>query len=158
MMLKLLIAEAEGFSPEALTRLREFADVDTRDLSRAELLASVHDVDVLWVRLRNRIDARVMAAAPRLKVIVTNTTGVNHIDLEEAARRKIRVVSLKGETDFLRSIRATAELTIGLLLSLTRHIPAAAAHVANGGWDRYPFKGNDLYGRTAGIVGNFMDD
>jgi D-3-phosphoglycerate dehydrogenase / 2-oxoglutarate reductase len=150
---RLLIAEAAGFSPDALSRLRQFADVTTGDLSRDELIASVRDVDILWVRLRNRIDEQVMDAAPRLKIIVTNTTGINHVNVGEASLRGIRLLSLKGEAEFLRTVRATAELTMGLLLSLTRHIPAATAHVAGGGWDRYPFQGHDLYGRTAGIVG-----
>jgi D-3-phosphoglycerate dehydrogenase / 2-oxoglutarate reductase len=152
-MLKLLIAESTGFSPVALARLREVAQVAERDLSRQQLLAALPDVDILWVRLRNRIDEEMLSAAPRLKWLVTNTTGVAHIDLEAAARRNVRVLTLRDESTFLSTIRATAELTIGLLLSLTRCLPAAMHHTKDGGWDRYPFKGQDLYGRTAGIVG-----
>ena len=66
-MLKLLIAESTGFSPVALARLRQVAQVAERDLSRQQLLAALPDVDVLWVRLRNRIDEEMLSAAPRLK-------------------------------------------------------------------------------------------
>jgi D-3-phosphoglycerate dehydrogenase len=123
------------------------------DLDRGGLLAAVEEADVLWVRLRNRIDAEVMTAAKRLKVIATPTTGLNHIDLEEAGRRGIRVLSLRGETDFLKHIRATAEHTLALALALLRHVPEATAHVRDGGWNRDLFKGRELYGKTVGVVG-----
>jgi D-3-phosphoglycerate dehydrogenase / 2-oxoglutarate reductase len=151
--MKLLIAEAAGFSGEALRRLREVLDVETGDLSREELLKSVRAVDILWVRLRTRIDSEVMDAAPHLRIVVTNTTGLDHVDLEEAARRNIRIVSLRGESVFLNTVTATAELTLALLLALVRRVPAAVAHARDGGWDRYPFKGVDLAGKTAGVVG-----
>jgi D-3-phosphoglycerate dehydrogenase len=151
--MNLLVAESRDFSPDALAALQHVAHVRTGDLTRAELLDAVADVDILWVRLRSRIDGEVMDTAPHLKIIVTNTTGVDHIDLDAAARRGIRVLSLQGETAFLNTVTATAELTVALLLALVRRLPRAAAHAAGGGWDRYPFKGHDLSGKTAGIVG-----
>jgi D-3-phosphoglycerate dehydrogenase len=63
------------------------------------------------------------------------------------------VLSLQGEREFLKEIRATAEHTLGLVLSLLRRLPAAARHVTNGGWSRDPFQGAELHGKTAGIVG-----
>lgn len=151
--LTVLIAEANGFSPLALRQLREHAHVVEADLDRAGLLAAVAEADVLWVRLRNRIDDEVLQAGRRLRAIVTNTTGLTHIDVAGAERRGIAVLSLRGEADFLRTVRATAELTLGLMVALVRRLPAAAAHAAAGGWDRYGFKGHDLYEKTAGIVG-----
>jgi D-3-phosphoglycerate dehydrogenase / 2-oxoglutarate reductase len=151
--MNLLVAESRDFSPDALAALQRAAQVRTGDLTRAELLDALADVDILWIRLRSRIDGEVMDAAPHLKIIVTNTTGVDHIDLDAAARRGIRVLSLRGETAFLNTVTATAELTVALLLALVRRLPRAAAHAAGGGWDRYPFKGHDLSGKTAGIVG-----
>jgi D-3-phosphoglycerate dehydrogenase / 2-oxoglutarate reductase len=150
---KLLLAESRGFPTAALATLQRAADVTCADLDRPGLLAAVRDADALWVRLRNRIDAELLEAAPRLKVLVTPTTGLNHIDLAETTRRGIQVLSLRGEADFLRDVRATAELTIGLILSLVRHIPAAAAHARAGGWNRDDFEGRELFGKTAGVVG-----
>lgn len=150
---KLLVAESVGFSCAALARLREAMVVVDANLDRPGLLGAVRDADVLWVRLRHRIDREVFDAAPNLTAVVTNTTGLNHIDLEEAQRRFIRVISLRGEADFLKEIRATAELTVGIALALLRRIPDAHAHVLAGGWDRDVFKGNELHGKTAGIVG-----
>ena len=149
----ILIAESNGFSPEALAMLRAGAEVTAADLTRGGLLAALPAADVLWVRLRNRIDAEVFDAAPNLKIVVTNTTGLNHIDLVEAERRGVEILSLRGEQEFLADIRATAELTIGLLLAMIRKIPQAVEHSRTGLWQRDLFKGHELYGKTVGIVG-----
>ncbi len=149
----LLIAESNDFSTRAISKLETKFDVRLADYEREALQANLADVDVLWVRLRNMIDKPMLDAATKLKVIATNTTGLNHIALDEAAKRNIEVVSLKGEYEFLADIRATAEHTIGLTLALTRNLPAAHQHVCDGGWDRYGFKGHELYQRTVGIIG-----
>lgn len=151
--MRILIAESDGFSPAALERLRGRAEVVEADLDRAGLVAAAGAVDVLWVRLRNQIDEEILNAASRLKIIVTNTTGTNHIDLEGARTRGVHVISLRGEVELLKTVRGTAELTLGLVLAVVRHLPAATAHVREGGWNRYRFKGHDLYNKTAGIVG-----
>lgn len=151
--LRLLIAESKGFSAEAVRLLQQNYVVDRQDLDRTGLLHAVGDADVLWVRLRHMIDAEVMDAGPDLQVIATNTTGLNHIDLEEADRRGIQVVSLKGEVDFLDSIRATAEHTIALTLALLRRIPDAHQHVCDGHWDRGQFQGGEIHEKTVGIIG-----
>ncbi len=150
---RLLIAESSEFSPKALSLLNEHFEVACEDFDRAGLLNRVADANVLWVRLRNRIDAEVMDHAPHLRMIATNTTGLNHIDLEAAEARNIRVLSLRGEVEFLKDIRATAELTLGLTLALLRQIPAAHQHVMEGSWDRYLFRGVEVYRRTVGILG-----
>jgi D-3-phosphoglycerate dehydrogenase len=150
---RILISESGGFSPKAAELLGRVGELVLADLDRSGLLAAVGAADVLWIRLRNRIDAEVMSTGRHLKVIATPTTGLNHIDLEEAGRRGIQVLSLRGETDFLKDIRATAEHTLALILALLRHIPGATAHVQDGGWNRDLFKGRELHGKTVGIVG-----
>ena len=142
-----------AFSPLALERLSEIGTVTLADAGERELRTLAADADVLWVRLRHRIDATVMDAAPRLRFLVTPTTGLNHIDTEEAARRGIRVLSLQGAREFLDGVRATAEHTIGLMLALLRGIPASTRHVRAGGWNRDLFRGRELYGKTVGVVG-----
>jgi D-3-phosphoglycerate dehydrogenase len=151
--MKVLLAESADFSDKALDLLCRYCDVRALDLNRIELLSEVHKIDVLWTRLRHRVDAELLAVAPRLKAVVTPTTGLNHVDLEEAERRGIHVISLRGETEFLKEVRATAELTVGLLFALLRHVPAAAAHAREGNWNRDLFKGQELYGKTVGVVG-----
>lgn len=151
--MNILIAECRNFSDEAAGILGEANTVRLADLSRHELAHSLAETEVLWVRLRHQIDEALLEEAPRLKVVATPTTGLNHIDVEALKRRGIKLVSLKGEADFLSEVRATAEHTIGLMLSLLRSIPAAASHVCAGGWNRDLFRGHELYGKTVGIVG-----
>ena len=149
----ILVAESLDFSKEAAALLRRCGRMTFEDLDRPSLLRAVAKTEVLWVRLRNQIDAEVMENAPHLRTIVSPTTGLNHIDLEEAARRGIRVLSLRDDTEFLKTVRATAEHTVGLMMALIRHIPAARAHVVSGGWTRDKFRGNEIAGKTAGVVG-----
>ena len=127
---RILVAESQGFSGEAAAVLAQIGDVNLADLDRATLLRHVGEADILWVRLRTRIDSEVLGAATRLKMIVTPTTGLNHIDLTEAERRGVRVLSLRGETSILKNVRATAEHTIALILALSRRLPQAWSHVA----------------------------
>ena len=149
----ILISESSGFSRSAADVLAPAAELRLGDLDRAALLSEVRAADVLWIRLRHRIDREVFEAAPRLRMIATATTGLNHVDLDEAARREIQVISLRGETEFLRSIPATAEHTLALILALLRHVPAAVDHACGGGWNRDLFRGTDLCGKTAGLIG-----
>ncbi len=147
------MTESADFSPRAVALLRQVGEVILADFDRQNLLSAVSKAEVLWVRLRHQIDAEIMAAAPHLRIIVSPTTGLNHIDLKEAIRRGIHVMSLRGETEFLKDIRATAEHTVALIFALLRHIPAAVTHVQAGGWNRDRFKGRELHEKTIGVVG-----
>ena len=149
----LLIAESKDFSPRALTILSSAFHIQCDDLDRVGLVSRMSEIDCLWVRLRTFIDSSLIAAAPKLKVIATNTTGLNHIDLIAAEKHGVGVVSLQGETDFLKTIRATAEFTIALTLAVLRNLNAAHQHVLAGGWDRVPFKGREIHDKTVGIIG-----
>lgn len=109
--------------------------------------------EVIWVRLDQTIDAAWLDANPEVRCLCSPTTGLDHIDVAECERRGIEIISLNGDTEFLRSIPATSELTIGLMLALLRKIPVAAEHARNGGWERERFQGRDLADCTVGIVG-----
>jgi D-3-phosphoglycerate dehydrogenase / 2-oxoglutarate reductase len=149
----ILVSESQDFSELAEAKLREYGDLLLEDCNRDNLIQSVARAEVLWIRLRHRIDREVLEAGKHLKMIVTPTTGLNHIDLATAAEKEIRVLSLRGEADFLKDVRATAELTIGLMLALIRRISHATNHVVHGGWNRDLFRGSELCGKTVGIVG-----
>jgi D-3-phosphoglycerate dehydrogenase len=150
---RLLIAESQDFSPTALQLLQTAFEIELKDLNRAELKKRIGDCEVLWVRLRTLLDREMLDAAPNLKIIATNTTGLNHLDLELAEKRRITIISLRGETDFLRTVRATAELTLGLTLACLRRIPLAHVSVLEGQWNRTPFKGSEIFDKRVGIIG-----
>lgn len=151
--MKILNAESHSYSPKALEILQRLGKVIQVDVERDELLELISDADVLIVRLRNRIDEEILDRAKHLQVIMSATTGTNHIDIDKANDRGISVLSLKGEQEFLRSVTATAELTWGLLLNLMRRLPEAMDHVATGQWNRDLFKGAELRDKTIGIIG-----
>ena len=150
---RILIAEPDDFSPRALALLEAAARVERRACDRAALAAALRAYDVVWFRLGHRIDRELLDGELRTRVLATPVTGLDHIDLDACRERGVRVVSLRGEVEFLRRVRATAELTVGLVLALLRHIPAAAASVQTGAWTRDPFRGQELYEKTAGVVG-----
>ena len=149
----ILVAESVRFAKQAATLLHELGSVRFAQLGRRPLIEQIAGVEILWIRLGNHVDREILSAAPNLRLIVSPTTGLNHIDLSEAEARGIRVLSLRGETNFLKELHATAELTVGLMLAVLRHIPAAVQHVQAAGWDRDLFCGNELFGKTVGVVG-----
>ncbi len=149
----ILVSESSNFSSAAAKRLEQAGRVIWADLDRAALLAAVSSADLLWVRLRHTIDREVIDASARLRAIASPTTGLNHIDVAYAEQRGIEIISLRGETEFLQGIFATGEHTLALILALVRHVPAAARQVVEGGWNRDPFRGRELHGKVAGIVG-----
>ena len=151
--MKIVNVESKGYSRAAKEILETVGEVVEANADYDELLRLAEDADVLIVRLRHRIDETLFRAAPGLKAIVTATTGLDHVDLEQAASHGVEVLSLRGETDFLAGITATAELTWGLVLSLVRRIPEAHRDVLSGRWDRDAFRGRDLKGKILGIVG-----
>lgn len=94
------------------------------------MLKGVVGKDALFCTLTDKIDAEVIEkAGPKLKVIATMSVGYEHIDLIECKKRKIRV----GYTPEVLT-DAVADLTIALLLSVTRRLIEASNDVHNGGW------------------------
>ncbi len=139
----------EPLSDEGLSRLREAVEVDVREgLSQEELVAAVAGYDALVVRSRTRVTAEVLAAGTRLRVVARAGAGVDNIDVEAATRRGILVVNAPhGNTV------AVAEHTMGLMLALARHIPAADAATKAGRWPKGALVGGELRGKVLGIVG-----
>lgn len=152
-MLRILNAESLNYSPKARSVLTSLGYLIEADLDQAGLVSHLGDIDILIVRLRNFIGRNVLDAAPNLKVIVTATTGLDHINMAYTITKGISVLSLRGEVGFLNNIPATAEHTWALLLALSRKLPQAYQSVLQGEWDRDRFRGRDLAGRRLGILG-----
>ncbi len=117
-----------------------------------EVLAAL---DACCAPLGHDVGAAKLDRCPNLAAIITNTTGVPHIDMDATAARGVRVFSLKDEQAFLATITPTAEHAWGLLLALTRRTPWAHQTVLGGVWDRYEFGAAPrmLSRMTLGIVG-----
>lgn len=150
---RILNTEPGRLSQESRLALRALALVDEVEADRKYLLENVSEYHGLFIGLRNIIDREVLDRAEQLRCIVTPTTGLNHIDMAFAEAKGVTVLSLRGETEFLSTVSATAELAWGMLLALVRKIPAANQSVIAGEWARDNFYGNELRGRTLGILG-----
>lgn len=150
----ILITESENYSKKAEDIYKSIGYVYyLESLNKKDAEKIKKEADILVVRLANNINKEWMDKMPNLKIIATPTTGLNHIDIGYAKSKNIEVISLRGKTDFLKNITSTAELSLGLLLSLLRNIPSAFENVKLGKWDRMSFRGHQLFGKTLGIIG-----
>ena len=145
------ILEPKDFSKKAVDMLNSIGEVTLFD--GEDLDSYIVDKEILFIRLANFIGNDFLQKAKNLKYICTPTTGLNHIDLEECEKKQIEIVSLKSEYNFLSTIRATPEHTIGLVLSLLRNYKEAFLSDNNPHWDREKYKGFELYENSVGIVG-----
>lgn len=151
-MARVVVLEPQGYSPVALETYASLGTVCAHPLREEERMSVCADAEVFVVKL-GKVTAELMALAPKLRVIASPTTGLDHIDLAAAERRGVKIVSLKGKRELLDKIFATSELTVTLILSLLRFVPAAHRHVLGGSWNRQVFIGREVSGKTVGIVG-----
>jgi D-3-phosphoglycerate dehydrogenase / 2-oxoglutarate reductase len=149
MTYRILIADKLGQA--GLDRLNQAADVAYdmhTGLSKEDLLPLMPDYDAVIVRSDTRLDADLIAAGQRLKVIGRAGIGVDNIDVPAASARGILVMN----TPHANSV-ATAEQTLALMLAACRHTVPAHNSVAAGQWERSRFVGTELAGKTLGIIG-----
>lgn len=101
------------------------------------------------------IDARVLALFPKLQVVVTPSTGRNHIDREACSRRGVAVYSLLDDRETLESISASAEFSFLLLLNALRRLDIGLQAVSSGRWRarEEELRGYELAGKQVGVVG-----
>ncbi|MBU8833756.1 phosphoglycerate dehydrogenase [Mycolicibacterium goodii] len=115
---------------------------------RAKLLAAVPEADALLVRSATTVDAEVIAAAPKLKIVARAGVGLDNVDVEAATARGVLVVNAPTS-----NIHSAAEHAIALLLATARQIPAADSTLREHTWKRSYFSGTEIYGKTIGVVG-----
>lgn len=149
----LLITEYQDYNKNAIEAYKKVANVSLLNPLESFNKKDFSNIEVLVIRLKYKISADIINSAPLLKYIISPTTGLDHIDEKRAHEKGIEIISLKGETEFLKTIPSTAEFTWGLLLSLIKKIPAACSDVAAGNWDRQSFRSHNLKDTKLGILG-----
>jgi phosphoglycerate dehydrogenase-like enzyme len=145
------ILEPKDFSNVALDKLSEIGEVELFD--GKDLNIFISNKETIFTRLKYFLDKDFLDSAYNLKYICSPTTGLNHLDLDAFTQKKIKVISLKGEFEFLSSIRATPEHTFGLVLSLLRNYKDVFLAKDNFKWDREQYKGFELSKNSVGIIG-----
>jgi D-3-phosphoglycerate dehydrogenase len=139
----------DGLEESGQAILRSSASViDRTGISPQELFQVIGEYEALIVHSRTQVTAEVFAAAERLRVVGRVGVGVDTIDLEAASEHGVTVVNAPTSTSL-----AVAEITLGLMLALVRHIPAADAGMKAGSWLKGELQGRELHEKTLGILG-----
>jgi len=150
---KIGIVEHKDFSPEALGILEGLGKVFFFDEEKESISEFVNNKTCIFVRLQYFFNKDIISSDTELQYICSPTTGLNHIDMDYAEKKGIQVICLKGETEFLNTIAATPEHTLGLALSLLRNYKGAFLSMENAAWNRELYKGYELKDINAGIIG-----
>ena len=134
------IVVADGLGKAGLEMLRAMKGYEieeTKGKGPDVLQKALCDAVVLVVRSETKVTAEMIGQAPRLKVIARAGMGTDTIDVAEASRRKIPVLTAPGANS-----NSVAEYTFTLLLALARKVAGGAASLAAGKWDRKSFEGS----------------
>lgn len=112
-----------------------------------------NQADVLWCGIDYYIDENYLKEFKNLRVICCPATGVNHFDLNFIRKKKVKIINLADNKDFLTKITPTVELTIFLIILSQRPILEANENVKKGTWNRNQFIGKTLSFQKVGILG-----
>lgn len=139
----------DGLQERGKAMLKEVGEVaDRKGITADELLQEIGEYDALIVRSRTKVNAAVLQAGKNLKVVGRAGVGVDNIDLTAAQQAGVMVV-----TSPLAATIAVAELAMALMISLARTVALADEAMKKGQWLKNNLMGNELYGKTLGIIG-----
>lgn len=149
-MTELKVLLLEPFDPRGMDLLQESAEVIfARSFDEDTLVEQARDADGIIARARGMISRRVMENASRLKVVGRHGVGVDNIDVEAATELGIQVVNTP-----LANKESVAEHAIGILLGLSKLVVQVDRGLRRGQWrGKAEFRGNELKGKTLGVVG-----
>jgi D-3-phosphoglycerate dehydrogenase len=146
---KPIVLIAEELSPATVAALGpDFEVINVDGTDRVALLKELANASAILVRSATQVDAEAIAHAPKLKVIARAGVGLDNVDIKAATSAGVMVVNAPTS-----NVISAAELAIGHIFALARHIPDANTSLKNGLWQRSKFTGVELYEKTIGIVG-----
>lgn len=132
-----LLSKAEGVTVQAAAKM-----------SRDEVLAAIPSADALIIRSATKVDRAMLAVAGKVRIVGRAGVGVDNVDLQAATERGVIVMNAPDGNTV-----ATAELALGMMIALARHIPAAHLSLGAGQWERKAYMGIELRGKTLGLIG-----
>ena len=153
MRVKILCPEPNSFSQKGLDYARSFSQLTATTLTQSEFDEIAPQFDAVLVRFNTKVGSNIFGEESNIEAVLSPTTGLDHIDMKSAKLNSIKVFHLRGKKRFLKNVSGTAELSIGLMLSLIRKIPQSFSSVKSGNWNTGPFRGNEVAGKTLGIIG-----
>jgi D-3-phosphoglycerate dehydrogenase len=144
--MKILVAEP--MSPAAVDLLKAQQGWDVVVSNPKEYEAHLADCEALLVRSAVKVNAATLEKAPKLRVVGRAGVGVDNVDLNAATAAGVLVMNTPGGNAV-----SVAEHALALMLSLARSVPDATASTRAGKWEKKKFLGNELRGKTLGVIG-----
>jgi len=141
---------SDKLDPKAIERLRSAGHevVEKTGLQGQELAQALDGCQALLIRSTTRVTGEVLRNATSLKVVVRAGSGLDNVDQATARQRGIAVFNTPAANAV-----AVAELTIGLMLTLDRHLAPAVTDLKQGRWEKSKYMGRELWGKKLGLVG-----
>ncbi|MBU1740341.1 MAG: 3-phosphoglycerate dehydrogenase [Proteobacteria bacterium] len=141
---------SDPLAQEGVVILQEAGfEVDVKTgLSPEERRAIIGEYDGMIIRSATKVTADLLDAATKLKVIARAGTGLDNVDIPAATERGVVVMNTPGQNS-----NAAAELAVGMLFALSRHVPRGTAGLKSGKWEKKKLRGRELKGKTLGVVG-----
>ncbi len=148
MPFKILVCDP--IQPDGIIMLRKsgFEIEENHTLTPDQLEKRISEFDAVIVRGRTKITGPVLNAGVRLRAVARSGVGLDNIDVETAKKKSIQVISTPAAPT-----TSVAELAIGLMLAVLRKIPFADRAMKEGRWAKSELMGNELKGKTVGVVG-----
>lgn len=145
---KVLISDKMSKQAEEIFKSRGLDVTVKTDMKPEELREMIKDFDGLAIRSTTKVTADILNGAANLKVIGRAGIGVDNVDVPAATQTGVVVMN----TPFGNSI-TTAEHTIAMMMALARQIPSANASTHAGKWEKSKYMGQEICGKTLGVIG-----
>ena len=138
---------ADKISERGVELLKKTPGLNVVVTTKETIGAELADADALIVRSATKVTPDLLAKAPHLRAVGRAGVGVDNIDLQEATRRGVLVMSTPGGNAI-----SVAEHTFALLLALARQVPRLDAALREGRWEKSS-SGTEVRGKTLGLIG-----
>jgi D-3-phosphoglycerate dehydrogenase len=144
------VLASDPLAASAVTAMRQAGLVvdEKTDLTPAQLKVQIAEYDALVVRSATKVRAEIIDAATNLKLVVRAGVGLDNVDVAYAEAKGITVLNTPAA-----SSNSVAELALGHILSIARHIGRSTASIKAGRWEKKQLKGVEIEGKTLGIIG-----
>ena len=141
----------DGLEISAINEIKKNGiSIETNHLDKEALIENIKDYDVLVVRSATKVTSEVLEAGAKgnLKLVIRAGVGIDNIDLDYAEKVGIKVRNTPNA-----SSDSVAELALGHMFSVARHIAVANYTMRNGQWNKKQYKGSEIAGKILGIIG-----
>ena len=131
-----------------LETIGDCVDISKSNSKDNDLANHIKDCEIVVIRSATKLTKEVLDKAEQLKIIARCGVGIDNVDLDFAKSKNIFITNSPSA-----NLISVVELTVALIISVSRKLSLADSHLKKGEWNRSQFLGNELYGKTLGIVG-----